>query len=81
MTGMTIDRSLLLAFAPRDDLSVRVESLNFPGRVEFSLDNVPPPVRGDWGNYVRGAVLALHQSTTCRLGSMPLSKGICQLVV
>ena len=44
MTGMTLDRSILLAFAPRADRQVRVTSLNFPGTVEFDLDDVPPPV-------------------------------------
>ena len=75
VTGMTIDRSLLLAFAPRDDLSVRVESLNFPGRVEFSLDNVPPLVRGDWGNYVRGAALALRQKYDLQVGIDAIVEG------
>jgi len=58
---MTLDRALLLAFVPRSDKRVRVASLNFLGSVEFGLDDVPPKANGDWGNYVRGAVLALQQ--------------------
>lgn len=68
VTGMTLDRSILLAFVPRDDRSVSVESLNFSGRVEFGMDDVPPVVRGDWGNYVRGAVIALRQSYELQTG-------------
>lgn len=60
VTGLTVDQSLLLAFAPADDTTVRVDSLNFPGRVSFALDDVPPRQAGDWGNYLRGAVLALQ---------------------
>ncbi|MBN1640246.1 MAG: GHMP kinase, partial [Anaerolineae bacterium] len=62
VTGMTLNRAIILAFAPRSDRRVCIESENFQGRVDFSLDEVPPRVQGDWGNYVRGAVLALQQS-------------------
>ena len=61
VTGLTVDQSLLLAFAPTDDGTVALDSLNFPGRVSFSLDDVPPRQPGDWGNYLRGAVLALRE--------------------
>jgi len=68
VSGMTLDRALLLAFVPRPDNRVRVVSLNFPGGVEFGMDDVPPKVNGDWGNYVRGAVLALQQRYTLDTG-------------
>jgi len=62
VTGMTIDRSVLLAFAPTDDGSIHLESLNFPTGVRFALDNVPAYEKGEWSNYARGAVLALQQA-------------------
>lgn len=68
VTGMTLDRVILLAFVPRRDRRVCVESLNFPGCVEFDLDDVPPRASKDWGNYVRGAVLALQQRHVLRTG-------------
>jgi galactokinase len=68
VTGMTLNRAILLAFVPRNDRRVRVESLNFVGCVDFHLDDVPPMVIGDWGNYVRGAVLALQQKYTLSVG-------------
>jgi galactokinase len=61
VSGMTLDQMLLLAFVPRTDNHVRVSSLNFEGCVEFDMNDVPPKENGDWGNYVRGAVLALQQ--------------------
>jgi galactokinase len=61
VTGMTLNRAILLAFVPRSDGRVRIDSVNFPGYVEFDIENVPPVVVGDWGNYARGAVLALQQ--------------------
>jgi galactokinase len=61
VTGMTIDRSVLLAFVPTEDGTVHLESLNFSTPARFDLANVPAYEKGDWANYVRGAVLALQQ--------------------
>lgn len=58
--GMAVDRALLLAFVPTDDPTVHVESLDFPQPTRFALQDVPPHQQGDWGNYLRGAVLALR---------------------
>lgn len=68
VTGMTIDRAILLAFVPRRDDRIRVQSLNFPRRVEFALGEIPPRIPRDWGNYIRGAALALQQSHTLQVG-------------
>ena len=68
VTGMTLDRSILLAFAPRRDGRIRLESLNYPGIVEFAVGDVPSKIPGDWGNYVRGAVLALRQDHRLDVG-------------
>jgi galactokinase len=73
VTGMTLDRVILLAFVPRADDHVRIWSMNFAGTVEFDLHDVPPRSDGDWGNYVRGAVRALQQT-------YPLYAGIDALV-
>lgn len=62
VTGMAVDRAILLAFAPTHDQAVHVESLDFQHATAFTLNQVPPYQKGDWGNYVRGAVLALQQS-------------------
>ena len=58
---MTIDQAVLMAFAPTADRTVQIDSLNFEPPVKFELDEVPPYQPGDWGNYIRGAVLALQQ--------------------
>ncbi|MEM7032683.1 MAG: galactokinase family protein [Chloroflexota bacterium] len=78
VTGLTIDRTLLLAFAPTDDQSIQIESLNFSPGLSFQLDQVPDYIPHDWGNYIRGAVLALQQQHAlqhgvvgCISGEMP----------
>jgi galactokinase len=68
VTGMTMDRNILLAFAPNREGKVWISSTTFSPPVEFSLDNVPARVPSDWGNYVRGAVLALQQKYDLQYG-------------
>jgi galactokinase len=59
VTGMTLNRPILLAFVPRDDGEVRLRSCNFDGVVEFDIDDIPPMKTANWGNYISGAVVAL----------------------
>ncbi len=61
VTGMAVNRAILLAFAPTDDAMVHVESRDFAHGTTFDLNAVPPYRKGEWGNYLRGAVLALQQ--------------------
>ena len=61
VSGITIDQSLLMVFAPTADGKIHVESENFNPPISFNLNSVPPYVPRDWGNYIRGAVLALQQ--------------------
>jgi galactokinase len=68
VTGMTLDRAIVLVFAPRNDRHINVESVNFDNPVEFDMDDVPPRIPGDWGNYVRGAALALRQKHDLHVG-------------
>ncbi len=68
VTGMTIDRNILLAFAPNREGKVWISSTTFSPPVEFSLEDVPARVPGDWGNYVRGAVVALQQEYDLQYG-------------
>jgi galactokinase/galacturonokinase len=68
VTGMTMDRNILLAFAPNREGKVWISSNIFSPPVEFSLDDVPAKVPGDWGNYVRGAVVALQQKYDLQYG-------------
>ena len=71
VTGMAIDRGVAVAYAPRSDRTVRAASADFAEGVTFGLDDVPPAVPGDWGNFLRGAALVL-QSAAAGSGRPPL---------
>jgi galacturonokinase len=72
VTAMALDRSVLLAYAPSPEPEVWADSLDFSGRVHFRLDDIPPRC-GDWGDFPRGAALALQ-------GSYRLGRGMVGIV-
>ena len=68
VTGMTIDQSVLLAYAPTSDGTIHLESTSFDNSVSFNINTIPAYQDGDWGNYARGAVTALQQKETLTNG-------------
>lgn len=75
VTAMAIDRGVVLAYAPLPSREVRLSSLDFPGEVSFSLDDVPDRQPDDWGNFPRGAVRALAAKYTVRRGIAGVTAG------
>lgn len=57
VTGFSLNRHVFLAFVPSGSTEVRARSLNpqFGDETNFQLDQIPDPVNGHWGNYLRGA--------------------------
>jgi galacturonokinase len=74
VTGLAIDRSILLAFCPTEDASVRLMSRDFGGALEFGLSDARSVARDAWGRYAAGSVLALEAA------AMPLRRGIAGVV-
>ncbi len=68
VTGLAIDRYVLMAAAATPDSTLRVESLDFPGAVEVDLTVTPAPRVGEWGDYVRAALTVLQAEFTFRGG-------------
>jgi galactokinase/galacturonokinase len=68
VTGMTIDRQVVLAAVPTADAVVRVASLDFPGEVVVELGDQVPTGAGNWGDYVRAAVAVLFREKPLQNG-------------
>jgi galactokinase len=66
--GMTINAYTLLAYLPASDDGIRLRSLNYPGRVSFRLSRPDENTGSFWGNYARGAALALKQTFSIQRG-------------
>ncbi len=60
-----IDRSVMCAWARRDDDAVWAYSVDFDAHSRFNLGIITPPAPGDWANFVRGVggVLRDHSAS------------------
>lgn len=75
VTAMALDHGVWLAFVPRDAPEVNMRSLDFEGEVHVRFDDVAPPRVADWGNYVRGAILALRRDFGVSEGLVGITAG------
>lgn len=74
--GMTINACTLMAFYPESDDRVRLKSKNYPGKVNFSLADIPDSPGSFWGVYPRAAALALKEKYQLRRGICGLLDGM-----
>jgi galactokinase len=75
VTGMALNRGVVFEYIVREDDFVSIESHEFDGRIEFHLSNIPPMEPSSWGNYVRGAAIALKQKSSLKFGFNGFIKG------
>ena len=69
ITGLAINYGIHFAYRPKKNGVVEVTSLQFSGRAQWHIREVPSKT-GDWADYLRGATWALTKR-------YPLSLGIC----
>jgi galactokinase len=58
---VAIDRSILMAAAPRPDRQVVLHALDFEQRTEFSLDDIQHDAQHPWSDYQRGVAFFLQE--------------------
>ena len=75
VTAMAIDRAAHLAYVPSGSSEIRLSSLSFDGEIRFRLDEIPPRREDDWGNYARGAALALKEHVGFEQGILGITAG------
>ena len=59
---VAIDRSIMVAFAPRPDRRVRMYSLDFEQESAFDLEDIQRDAEAPWSDYVRGVAWALREA-------------------
>ncbi|MCD4749740.1 MAG: hypothetical protein K8R59_10240 [Thermoanaerobaculales bacterium] len=75
VTGVALDRSVLMAAVPTDEAVFRIESHGFPGCIEVPLNDQLQPSSGEWGDYVRAAVMALSKDHRLKIGLRAVVRG------
>lgn len=58
VTGFAIDKGIQVIFSPTDNGIIELQSMNFSGKLQFHVSNVPEK-KYDWADYLRGATMAL----------------------
>jgi len=75
VTGLAIDRSVLMAAIPMNGPLLEIESLDFSGSVAVNVTAEPTDADGQWGDYVRAAVSALQVNYSLRRGLRAVIRG------
>ena len=53
--GLAIDKGIHMAYHPKQNGIIELQSLNFPKRAQFFVNAVPEEKQGDWADHLRGA--------------------------
>ncbi len=72
VTGLAIDKGIHIAYRPKQNGVVEMQSLQFPKRAQWHIREIGGKT-GDWADYLRGATWALAKVH-------PLCCGICGVI-
>ncbi len=73
ITGFAIDKGIHIAYGPKQNGVVEIQSLQFPKRAQWHVNSTPENKQGDWADHLRGATIALHHR-------YPLRVGLCAII-
>ncbi len=68
ITGFAIDKGIHIAYSIKQNGIVELESLQFPKRAQWHVNETPKDKEGDWADHLRGATLALAKRYPLRYG-------------
>lgn len=72
ITGFAIDQGIHIAYRPKQNGVIEMQSLQFPKRAQWHIREIGGKT-GDWADYLRGATWALAKA-------YPLSVGLCGII-
>lgn len=73
ITGFAIDKGIHIAYGPKQNGVVEIQSLQFPKRAQWHVASTPPTKQNDWADHLRGATIALN-------ARYPLHIGLCAVI-
>ncbi|MCR5798013.1 MAG: hypothetical protein K6G63_08895 [Eubacterium sp.] len=59
--GLALNYGVHMAYGVKQNGIIELQSLNFPKRVQFHINDVPEENSGDWGDYLRGVTKELSK--------------------
>ena len=73
ITGFAIDKGIHIAYGPKQNGIIEIQSLQFPKRAQWHVASTPDEKQDDWADHLRGATIALNSR-------YPLRKGLCAVI-
>lgn len=64
-----------MAYHPKQNGVVELQSLNFPKRAQFFVNAVPEEKQGDWADHLRGAAKMLGEKYRLKVGLSGIIEG------
>ena len=73
ITGFAINKGIHIAYGPKQNGVVEIQSLQFDRRAQWHIASTPKTPEGDWADHLRGATIALN-------ARYPLRTGLCAVI-
>lgn len=73
ITGFAIDKGIRIAYGPKENGVIEIQSMQFPKRAQWHVEATPKTKENDWADHLRGATIALHKR-------YPLRRGLCAVL-
>ena len=75
INGLAIDKGIHMAYHPKQNGIVELQSLNFSKRAQFFVNAVPDEKQGDWADHLRGAAKMLGEKYRLKIGLSGIIEG------
>ena len=75
INGLAIDKGIHIAYAKKENGVVELQSVNFPKRAQFHVNQIPEEKTGDWADHMRGAAKMLGEKYPLRYGVSAVIEG------
>ena len=75
INGLAIDKGIHMAYHPKHNGVIELQSLNFPKRAQFFVNAVPEEKQGDWADHLRGAAKMLGEKYRLKIGLSGVIEG------
>lgn len=73
ITGFAINKGIHIAYSPKENGVVEIQSLQFDKRAQWHIEATPQKKENDWADHLRGATIALNLR-------YPLHRGLCAVL-
>ena len=76
INGLAIDKGIHIAYSPKTNGVIELQSINFPGkRAQFHVAEIPEEKQNDWADHCRGAALILSRKYKLKVGLSGVIEG------